>query len=150
MELKIYTDRMKDGQSDSFKGTVSTTTLLPKELDVAFSDTLELLGEAYVAGDHLIIKLKIKASAWIPCAICNELVETPIILDNFYHAEPLEAITAGVFDFSELLRNDLLLELPHFAECQGKCPQREHIKKFLTKTNEKSSSQHAQFPFSGL
>lgn len=150
MELKIYTDRMKDGQGDSFTGIVSTDILIPKEPDVVFSDTLELSGEAYVAGDHVILKLKVKAFAWIPCAICNELVKTPIILDNFYHAEPLEAIPTGVFDFSELLRNDLLLELPQFAECQGKCPQREDMKKFFKKTNEKTSSQNAQFPFSGL
>ncbi len=150
MELKIYTDRMRDGQGDSFKGTVVTDALIPKEPDVTFSDTIELSGEAYSAGDHLILKLKAETFAWLPCAICNEPVKTPIILSDFYHTEPLESISNGVFDFSELLRNDLLLELPLFAECQGKCPQREDIKKFLTKTNEKDSSQHAQFPFSGL
>ena len=150
MELKIYTDRMRDGQGDSFKGTISTDTLIPKELDVALSDNIEISGEAYLAGDHLILKLKAEATAKIPCSICNELVAVPITLDDFYHTEPLESIPAGVFDFSELLRNDLLLELPQFAECQGKCPEREGIKKFFKKTNEKNSSQNAQFPFSGL
>ncbi|MES2200082.1 MAG: hypothetical protein V4489_07955 [Chlamydiota bacterium] len=147
MELKIYVDRLKDGQKDIFKGKVSTD-FMPKEQDLFFEKDIELTGEAYVAGDHLMIKLTAKVLAFIPCCICNKPTEVPLILSDFYHAEPLEEIPASVFDFSELLRTDLLLQLPKFIECQGKCPERDSIKKYLKQ--ESSKTDNINFPFSLL
>lgn len=149
MDLKIYVESMKEGKSDFFSGTVPTESLLPKEPDLFFSDFLEISGEAYLAGDHLIIKLKAAVSAWVPCSICNTPTEIPLTLSDLYHAEPLEDIT-GAFDLSELLRENLLLELPRFTECQGLCPERENIKKYLKNPKASTPSHDAQFPFSNL
>lgn len=150
MELKIYTEQMKEGKTESFSGKVATAAFLAKEPELTFADELNLSGEAYLAGDHLIIKLQADVSAWIPCAICNEPTETLLTLKDFYHAEPLENISSGIFDFSSVLRDDLLLAIPQFTECQGNCPARESIKKYLKKPTSTSSSHNAQFPFSDL
>lgn len=149
MELVIYIDRLKDGLVEKFSGTTDTEFLGD---DPSFDKTLTLSGEAYVTGDHLILKLQAKTMARLPCSICNELTEVPLSLSDFYHAEPLSDIPS-VFNFSELLREDILLQLPLFVECGGNCPQREEIKKFLKKPAEESakgSLHDVQFPFSDL
>ena len=146
MELKIYVEQLKDGQKETFKGKISSD-FLPKEKDLFFEKEVSLSGEAYVAGDHLLIKLAAKAIAFIPCCICNEPTEVSLTLSDFYHAEPLEEISS-VFDFSELLRTDLLLQLPKFVECQGNCPERKNIKKYLKE--ETAQSSNVNFPFAGL
>ena len=147
MELKIYVDRLKEGQKETFKGTVSCD-FMPKEQDLFFEKDIHLSGESYVAGDHLMIKLTARVLAFIPCSICNKPTEVPLILSDFYHAEPLEDISSSVFDFSELLRTDLLLQLPKFIECQGKCPERDSMKKYLKQETAKTDNTH--FPFSTL
>ncbi len=146
MELIVYVDRMKEGQEELFEGTLSTSFL---GKDPGFEATLDLLGQAYVSGDHLILKLEAKTGAFLPCSICNEPVLVPLALTNFYHAEPLSEIPS-VFDFSNLLREDLLLQLPLFAECGGNCPERQSIKNFLKETSEEDSTKSVQFPFSNL
>jgi len=141
MELTIYIDRLADGQEEVFEGTIPTSFLGE---DPQFQETLTLSGKAYVTGDHLILKLEASTAAWLPCSICNEPTLVPLTLTNFYHAESTKEIPS-VFDFSVLLRDDLLLQLPQFTECKGKCPERATIEKFL-----KEPTTGAQFPFSIL
>ncbi len=145
MELTIYIDRLSDGQEEVFEGTISSSFL---GNDPKFQDTLSLAGKAYVTGDHLILKFQASTAAWLPCSICNEQTLVPVNLINFYHAESTKEIPS-VFDFSKLLREDLLLQLPQFTECNGKCPERKNIEKFL-KEPSLNASGNAQFPFSGL
>ena len=145
MELIIYIDRLKEGQEDIFEGTTSTSFL---GTDPVFQETLSLSGKAYVTGDHLILKLQASTAAWIPCSICNELTLVPITLTNFYHAESTKDIPS-TFDFTELLREDILLQLPLFTECNGNCPERTTVEKFLKKPTSESAK-NAQFPFSNL
>src|SRR3989339_723154 len=145
MELTIYADRLKEGQEEIFEGEISSSFLGE---DPGFQDKVYLSGKAYVTGDHLILKFKAKTAAWIPCSICNQPVLVPLVLEDFYHAESLDEIKS-VFDFSNLLREDLLLQLPLFTVCKGNCPERSSLKKFL-KSPSQEGSNNAQFPFSNL
>lgn len=146
MEFKIYVERLKEGQKEIFSGNALGLSM-PEEKDLSFKKEIELSGEAYIAGDHLIIKLDARATAFMPCCICNNTVTIPVDLYSFYHAEPLEEIKSSIFDFSELVRTDLLLQLPQFAECRGNCSERSNLKPFL---KEKNTVCNANFPFSGL
>ena len=145
MELTIYVDRLKEGQEELFEGTISTSFL---GKDPLFQETLFLSGKAYVTGDLLILKLEAKTAAFLPCSICNEQVLVPLILRDFYHDKDLKEIPS-VFDFSDLLREDLLLGLPQFAECGGNCPERQSIKNYLKEPSKEDTSS-VQFPFSNL
>lgn len=145
MEPKIYVDRLREGQTESFKGSVPSC--FTQEEALRFEDTVECQGEAYIAGDHLVLKLKAKVGVEIPCSICNEWTKVFLELKDFMHTEPLEDISSGVFDFTELMRADLLLELPQFAECNGSCPERNAIKSFI-RSSDLPEGTH--FPFSGL
>lgn len=142
MELKIYVDRLKEGQIEKFSGETSSEIL---GTDPKLASTLFLSGESYIANDHLIVKLQAKTNAYLPCSICNQDVELPLIATDIYYALPIDEI-GSIFDLSEIVREALLLEVPQFAECnQGNCPQREGVKKYLSKTTS-----HMQFPFSSL
>ncbi|MBX9923403.1 MAG: DUF177 domain-containing protein [Rhabdochlamydiaceae bacterium] len=148
MELIVYVDRLKEGKKELFSGEISTDFLEDKNL---FENTLSLAGEAYVSGDHLILRLRAKTTAKLPCSICNESVSVPVEID-ISHVEPLEDIRS-TFHFAALLREDIFLQLPKFTECQEKCPEREQIKGFLKAPSAKVSSEDSagtQFPFAGL
>lgn len=130
--FNIYVDRLYDGHTEVIDETVSPDFLDIHERDLAFNDPLLLKGEAYLAEDELILHLSITTYATIPCSICNEPVKVEIKEFNFYQAEPLKEIRAGVFNFKELLREVILLDVPAFAECDGgECPRRKEIEKYL-------------------
>jgi uncharacterized metal-binding protein YceD (DUF177 family) len=145
MELKIYVDRLKEGQEEIFEGTLPTSFL---GTDPLFQETVFLSAKACVTGDLLILKLEAKTAAFLPCSICNEQVLVPLEITDVYHDKDLKEIPS-VFDFSDLLREDLLLGLPQFTECRGNCPERQSIKNYLKQSQEQDTSS-VQFPFSNL
>lgn len=149
MELKIYLDRIRDGQTELFQETIPSALLL-SEPDITFDETIQMSGKAYLAGDHVVLQLQAKTTAWLPCSICNKPTKVPLELSHFYHTEPIENFTSGVFDFSSLLREDLLLELPLFTECiKNQCPERATLEKY-SKSANKNPSPSVQFPFAEL
>ena len=150
--LLIYVDRLKDGSVDKFSESISTDFLGVCEKELSFNNQLSLSREIYVADDHLIIRLSAKTSAYVPCAICNMPVELTLIIDNFYHAQPLVEISSGIFDLTEMLREDLLIQVPQFSECSsGKCPARKEMKQFLKEESSSADSSHSfQYPFANL
>ena len=145
MDLTIYVDRLKEGQEELFEGTMSTSFL---GTDPHFQETVFLSAKACVTGDLLILKLEANTTAFLPCSICNEQVPVPLELADIYHDKDLKEIPS-VFDFSDLLREDLLLQLPQFTECKGNCPERQSIKNYLKQSPEQDTSS-VQFPFSNL
>ncbi len=149
MELKIYIDRIKDGHTYFFKEEFPASLLLSNEPDLSFPSDITVSGEAYLAGDHLIVKLKAKTTATVLCSVCNKPTTIPLQITDLYHTEPLESCPSGIFDFGEILREDFLLELPHFSECTGgHCPERAELKKYCKPPE--ANPKGTQFPFSGL
>jgi uncharacterized metal-binding protein YceD (DUF177 family) len=138
--LKIYVDRLKEDKIEQFERLLPPDFLDISEPDLHFESDVTVRGEAYVAGDGLVLHIDICAIGVIPCSICNERVEVPIQLKGLYHVEPLEGIKAGIFDMGPVIRENLLLEIPAFAECQnGNCPQRKIIGKYLKKKDVSDS-----------
>jgi len=130
--FNVYVDRLRSGKVETFEGTVSSEFLAVEEPDLHFEGMVDLHTEAYIAGNELVLQIEVKSVALIPCLICNELVKVPVELAGLYHAVPLTQIPTGVFNMAELVRENILLETPQFAECAGgSCPQRKDIEKFL-------------------
>jgi uncharacterized metal-binding protein YceD (DUF177 family) len=154
MELKIFIDRLKDGHIEKFSFQAPSAFLDLNEKDLTCSGLIEIQGEAYIATDHLILKLELSTTISMPCSICNEQTEIKLHVPDFYHAEPLHEIKGAVFDYTECLREDILIQIPQFTECHGgKCPERENIKNFLkkeTSSTSSSASSTVHFPFSDL
>ena len=130
--FKIYTEQLRDGRVEKVAEEFHPDFLDICEKDLAFKDKILVNGDAYLAADTLVLHLAIIANAVIPCIICNQPVVVKLKIENLYHAEPLEEIKTGVFNFRELLREAVLLEVPTFAECNGgTCPDRELVKQYL-------------------
>ncbi len=153
----IYIDRLKSGHTTLIEETIPSDFLGVEEKDLQFTDPVKVKGETYLADDHLILHFKIETSATLPCSACNEKFKLPVIIDNFYHAEPIKELKTGVFDYKEALREAILLQVPPFAECHGgKCPERESIAKFLKPSEETEGKKPEKekpvvyFPFQDL
>jgi uncharacterized metal-binding protein YceD (DUF177 family) len=149
--FKIFVDRLKDGSELVIKETVSSDFLDIQETELSFSPQVSFKGKSYLADDHLVVNLNVNATAILPCKICNEPVQVEILLSELTFTLSVNEIASSVFDFSSLLREAILLEVPPFAECQkGSCPERENVKKYFKQNNQKGKQNDHFFPFSSL
>lgn len=130
--FKILIDRLKGGQTQKIDEALDPAFFGLNEPELQFKETVQVKGSAYTTDTHLIIHLKAKTGALMPCAVCNEMIRVELKVENFYHAEPLEEIPSAVYEYSEPLREALLIELPRTVECnQGNCAEREILKPYL-------------------
>lgn len=150
--FKIFVEQLRDGHTEVLSGQLSPNFLEVKEEDLRFEDLIEVEGEAYLADNELIVHLNIKTLATLPCVICNQPVKVEEEIKNFYHAEPLENIKSGIYSLQGLIRESIVLDAPSFAECEGRCPQREDIAKYLKDPNKSidSNSEDGYQPFADL
>ncbi len=147
--FKIYVDRLRDGQQAHISENLSPEFLDVSEAELTFQEPVAVEGEAYVAGDSLILHLTISTNCTLPCSICNKPVEVPISINEFYHAEPTEDIKSGIFNFCDILREAIIIEVPSFTECNdGNCPSRKELKKYLKKPEQ--SADEGYHPFADL
>ncbi len=141
--LKIYIDRLGDGHTEKIEETIPPETIGVDEKDLQFKSPILLSGKAYLAEDHLIIHLKIKTEADMPCLICNDQIQKKITIPSFYHTEEIADIKGHIYDYTAPMREAILLEVPSYVECRGNCPKRGELKNYLDKGE-------AQFPFADL
>lgn len=131
VDFKIFIDQLRNGQTKILEGTFSPEFLQVDEKELKFEKPVIVKGETYLAEDHLVLHLEAETEAFLPCSICNQWVPVEIKLRNVYLTVPKQDIRGAVFDFRELLREEILLEVPPFVECQGACPQRKVLQKYL-------------------
>lgn len=144
--FKILIDRLKGGQTQKIDLREDPRFLGPDEPELKFKSEVTAKGETYLTDEHLIVRLKAATMVLMPCAICNEMIEVKLKVDNFYHTEPIEEIKGAIFDFSEALREALLIELPRTVECNGgKCSGRDFMTPFM-----KSMKDRTHFPFADM
>lgn len=151
--FKIFIDRLKKGETQKIEELLDSEFLDVNEKDLLFPEKITVKGDAYLTDDHLIVRLKAKTCVHMPCAICNEMIANELKVDDFYQAEPLEEVPSAVFDYSELLREALLLGLPKYVECnKGNCPQRAVLSPFFRskEPDQKRTEKTTYFPFADI
>lgn len=147
--FKIHLEQLRDGKTAKINEKFEPEFLDVHEKDLEFKKPVEVNGEVYIAGEGLVLHFVIIAYAYLPCSVCNEPVEVEIAVKNFYHVEPLADIKGGIFNFKEVLREAVLLEVPAFAECNsGNCKKRKELKKFLKDQNK--TNEEGYHPFANL
>ncbi len=148
-ELQVFIDRLKDGHTEEIEEQIGSEILDIDEPSLSFGPHVMIEGKVYLADDHLVVHLSLRAEAKIPCSICNETVTIPLQIKDFNTTLPLTEIPSHILDLTDILREAILLNTPPFAEChQGHCPQRERLKKYLK--GKAPSKENVQFPFSDL
>lgn len=147
--FKILIDRLKGGLTQKIEEGFAPGFLGADEPELQFRSKVNVKGEIYLTDAHLVIHLKADTKIFMPCAVCNEMIEFPLKVENFYHTEPLEEIRGAVYDYSEALREALLIELPKIIECNGgDCPNRPILKPYLR--SETRADKTTYFPFSDI
>ncbi len=148
--FKIWIDRLGEGNVQKIDGSFDPAFLEIEEKDLQFHTPVQVIGEAYLADLHLVIHLKAQTKATMPCAICNQLVSTDLKVENFYHSEATAEIPNAIFDLSAPLREALLIELPHYFECNGgNCPERTNLAPYL-RSGPKTDNKNINLPFADL
>lgn len=148
--LIIYIEQLRGGHKESINLDLDPSFLDIHEKELSFDVPIHIEGEVYTADDHLVFHLTGSTQAKLPCAVCNKSVSLNIKIENLYETIPLQDLQSAIFDYSSLVREEFLLQLPLIAECNhGKCPERESLSPFLKKeTTPKTHPTH--FPFSDL
>lgn len=132
--FKIFVHRLKDGQKEKIDEKLPPDFLDVDGEGLRFPDPISVKGAAEEADGTLILQLEIATEVIVPCAICNEDVVIKIRIPNFYHTEDLADIKGAVFNYREILREAILLEVPFIAEChEGDCPERGSMAKYFAK-----------------
>ena len=147
--FQIWIDRLKSGQSQQINESYPPDFLdLADEEDLRTEVLVLVKGRAYLTESELILNVDASTKIMMPCAVCNQMTEIELTIENFYHTHPLEEIRSGIYDFRTPLREALILELPKYVECnKGKCPSRTEINPYL---KGKSKDDDIHFPFSNL
>jgi uncharacterized metal-binding protein YceD (DUF177 family) len=146
--LKIYVEQYRDGKREALDYALPSEFLEIKESDLTFRSPVYLKGEVYATDEHLILQLSAHTEAEMPCNVCNKKIFVPVKADMIYHAIPLEEIPSTIFDFSDLVREEIVLLTPQFVECsQGKCPERTDLSKIMKNKAVKGQN---HFPFADL
>ncbi|NGX53504.1 MAG: hypothetical protein K1000chlam4_00216 [Chlamydiae bacterium] len=136
-QFNIYIDHLRDGSRESIDESFSPEFMDINEAELAIQRPVEVRGETYIAGDILVLQLSLATEATMPCAICNSDAQVKLEVPEMTHTVELSSIKGGIFNFKELIRESLLLELPHTAECnEGHCPERKVLEKFSSKRGQ--------------
>jgi len=144
--LRIYIEPLREGVKEKIDLSVDASFLDIQEEDLLFKAPVQISGEVYTTGDHLILHLSCSTEVQFKCSICNDFFTLPLAAVEIYATEVLEELDSAVYDYSPLLREELLLQLPPFAECHGgKCPERAILSTYL-----KSKESAENHPFSQL
>jgi len=150
--FKIFIDRLQDGEQEVIEEKLNPDFLDIHEADLEFPSPVYLKGEAIMSKGMLILHFSISTEAVLPCSICNKDVKIPIEIKNFYHSEDIANIRSGVFNFTEILRETILLEIPYTTECHGgSCPERQDMAKYFKKNKPAGDEKEATYhPFADL
>lgn len=149
--FKIYIEQLREGHEEKIHEKLDPSFIDIHEADLIFETPVELKGVAYLAEHELVLHWDIRTEVLIPCSICNELVKVPIQVQNFYYSEPTSEIKAGIYNFKNLLRETILLEVPAFTECHGgNCPKRQEYQKYLKEPSNPLSQEEGYNPFVDL
>lgn len=143
MSLILDIEQLEKGKKEKIEQTLSPKFLDISEKELQFKSPVHVQGEAYVITDHLILKFSVTTEAEMVCSVCNKPVQVPLLIREVSHSIPLPEIESSIFDYTGLVREEIVLHIPQFIEChQGKCPERPQINKFLKKPGN--------FPFADL
>lgn len=149
VSFSIYVEQLKKGGEHQIEEFFAPDFLDINEPDLNFKHAVALKGVAYLVDQELIFFWDISTQASIPCSICNQMTQVPIEIKKSIHSVPLNDIPSGIYDFRELLRETILLEVPLFAECnRGKCPERQVAQHYLT--DPSSGEKDVYRPFADL
>lgn len=149
-QLIIYTEQLRDGHKELVNLCLDPSFLDIHEKELSCDAPVRIEGEVYATEDHLVFHLTCTTSIKLPCAVCNQTLSLPLNVSKIYHTLSLKELSSAIFDYSTLVREEIILKIPPFAECcNGQCPERASLSSFL-KSSQAEKQTPTYFPFSKL
>lgn len=148
-ELKVFLNDLQDGKTKYIRGSFTSDFLAVEEPELDFPQEVEVDSKVYLAGSDLMVHVSAATAARMPCRICNKPTLVPLEIQGYYHSEPKHEISSGIVNLGSILRQQFLLELPQFAECDGDCPERECLKAYVQEKKE-GGDEDLHHPFADL
>lgn len=143
-QLFIFTDQLQEGEHERINLTLPPEFLDLSEEEIQTPSPVQVKGEAYCLDDLLILSLDVATEIEMPCSICNQTARIPLRNEAIHLSLALSDLPSSVFDYSNLLREEIIMLIPLFAECSGgSCPERKEIQPYLHKDRH-------HFPFKHL
>lgn len=147
--LTLYIDRLKGGQNQAIDGTFAPDLLEVDEPELRCVHPVAIKLQGYIAEDHLVLHFSASTVVMMPCAVCNQMIPTPLRAENVVQTIPLSEIAGGLYVVGSDVREALLVELPRTVECSGgRCPDRQTMEPYLRPI--KRSDETSYFPFSDI
>ena len=147
-QLKIFTEQLKDGRKEKIDLILAADFLDLTEKEIQTPSSITVKGEAYCLDDLLMISLEVETSIEMPCSICNSATQVPLQNKNILLSIPLSELPSAIYDYTDLLREEIIILIPQFVECKdGSCPERKELQPYL-KTDNKVAPHN--FPFADL
>jgi uncharacterized metal-binding protein YceD (DUF177 family) len=129
---KIYVDQLRDGKVERIERDFPSEVMDVEDSDLRFEKNIRVQGEAYQSEDSLVLHLDLETEGLIPCSICNEPVAVPIEAKGVYQVISIEDIKGHIYDTRDVVRENILINTPAFAECNGgRCSERASLAKYL-------------------
>src|SRR5579862_8775034 len=116
--LKIFTEQLRAGKREEIEHVLPSDLLGIQESDLVFHSPIYLKGEAYATDEHLILQLSAHTEVKMPCSICNEMTFVTLKTEELYHTILLDELKSTTFDFTDLLREEIVILIPQYVECQ--------------------------------
>lgn len=141
LPFRIYLDRLKSSASslgaETFDETVPPDFLDVKDEELRLEAPVRFHGKAYLAGKNCIVVVSLETEASLPCPICGTWSRRPVQLKQVTIPVEDEHIRGGVVDLRGPLREEIIMAVPHFAECRPEgCPERAEIARYLKHPEE--------------
>lgn len=147
--FKIYIDRLSSGKVQAIEEELSPDFLAVDDEELTFNAPVCVKARAYIAETELIVHFDVETKLITTCSVCNGPLEWPVHLRNWVLVKPVAEIKGGIFDYSEPLREEILVSIPFVMECNGECPKRGEYKDFL-KPGDLSDEKEGYHPFADL
>ncbi len=125
---------LKDGEPEKIlSGEYPPSFLDIDEPDLQFLDPVILEGTVVKTDKMLIFRFSFSTYAMIPCRVCNEVIKHKMTQKDILHTEEIQN---NLYDYTEILREEILIHVPSFIECNNdNCPEREKMPKYLANRN---------------
>lgn len=134
-ELELYIDRLKSGEYKEFCLTSGPEIMSAEDNEATFEKEIQINGSAALANDHLVLNISINTEMKNSCKICTDPISHNISIEQKNMPFSLKTMKNGKFCLKDYIRELIFLNIPRYSECKGSCPEREVIKKYLTKSD---------------
>lgn len=116
--MRIYIKRIGEA-GETFRGEESGAIMELQEEDVQFLDPVQYDLLAQVQQNALLVTGRLRAPVHLRCSRCLKIFVQELVVERFvYH---MELSGQDFVDLTPQIREDIILELPQRALCDGSC-----------------------------